>query len=139
MYLKNENEGSVPMIEIESEQEFNRIIELPKAIIYFQVNWSGPERTSRAIINMILNEIVLINTPIFRIDYSDRLEFIEKWMLLQTKNVQNLLYGGWGETVLIENGQVTDFINYPTYVGIEKTKEKIENWQNKSPAIKDHK
>jgi hypothetical protein len=46
MYLKNENEGSVPMIEIESEQEFNRIIELPKAIIYFQVNWSGPERTS---------------------------------------------------------------------------------------------
>src|SRR5688572_3914538 len=128
MYLTNENEGSVSMIEIESEQEFSRLMELPKAIIYFQVHWSGPERVSRSIINKVLSEITLINTPIFKIDCSERLEYVENWISNHAKNIQHLIYGGWGETVLIENGKVTDFISYPAKVGTEKTKEKMESW-----------
>ena len=114
--------------ELKTEEEFNDLLKLPKAILYLQVDWSGPERISRSMIAKALKEIGQLNIPVFKINVSEPTIFAENWYSEQRKVIPFFIYGGWGETVLIEHGTITDFITYPAHVGYEKTKEKIKNW-----------
>jgi hypothetical protein len=114
--------------EIGTEEEFNELLKLPNAILYLQVDWSGPERVSRSIVAKALKEIGVFELPVFKINVSEPTSFAERWCLEQ-RNVQPyFIYSGWGETVLLEHGKITDFITYPAHVGYEKTKEKIKSW-----------
>jgi len=128
MMLYKMHDGYGSMIEVDSEAKFNRLLVLPKAIVYVQVNWSDPEKVSRQIVSKVLTEIGSFKTPVFKIDSSDpNLPFIDTWLINQRQVVNGFNYGGWGETLLIENGNITAFIG-PAKSGFEKTKEIINSW-----------
>ena len=112
-------------------QEFNDVLALERAIIYFLVNWSGPERTSRIAVGLALKDLENDGTPVFQIDCSDQeKEYVVKWLIDQRKENLNFYYGGYGETVLITKGTIIDFIKFPGRLGVEKVKEKIAGWKN---------
>jgi len=46
----------------------------------------------------------------------------------QPSSLQDFYFNGYGETLLINYGQVVDYIRYPGQLGVEKTKLKIEHW-----------
>ena len=114
---------------ISSEQEFSEVLRLPKAIMYFLVDWSGPERISRPAIYRVISEINLNKTPFFKVDCSDqRQEYIMKWLTTQPRLFNDSYHGGWGETLLLKNGFIVDYIKYPGKLGLDKTRAIIENW-----------
>jgi len=110
---------------------FLEAITLPRAIVYFQVDWSGPERLSRLFVKRAIASLDVKMTPVFRIDCSNATGgFIESWFESQSKEIIGLLYGGWGETLLLSYGNILDFISYPAALGYENTRQKIEGWIN---------
>lgn len=114
---------------IVSEEEFRVAINLDKAIIYFLVNWSDQERISRSKVHQILNEIDVFGIPIFQIDCSTHAtEYVINWLLEQKNSTKGFIYGGYGETILVNKGEIIDFINYPGQFEFDKLKEKISDW-----------
>src|ERR1700754_1601412 len=114
---------------IANEQDLIAVCELPKAIIYIQVNWSPQEKESRKVIFEAIRAIDMQNLPVFRIDCSSQqLDFFENWLLVQIQHVHLFYTGGYGETLLVQYGAVTDFINFPFKTGPEKTKDTIRSW-----------
>ena len=115
---------------IYSEQQFNDVLYLPKAIIYLLVDWSGQERVSRSVILRVLNEIKGVqDVPIFKINCTDQQQkFVQAWLVSQSENMKQFYYGGYGETLLIKKGTVADFIADPGKIGVADAKEKIEKW-----------
>ena len=123
------NEETKYIIEIKTEEEFNQLLKRSKAILYFHVNWAAQELMSRRLVNKALWEIGVLRFPVFKIDASDRILFLENWIEKQKNMQPYFIYGGLGETVLLENGVISDFIKYPAQLGLEKIKEKIKSWQ----------
>lgn len=123
------NETSKYIIEIKTEEEFDRLLKWSKAIFYFHVNWAVQESMSRRLINRALWEIGLLRIPVFQIDASDSIPFLETWAEKQKNVPTDFPSGGLGETVLLENGNIIDYIRYPAQLGLEKIKEKIKSWQ----------
>jgi len=53
-------------------------------------------------------------TPVYIIDCSDQnKKYIKDWLIRQRENNNHLYYGGWAETLLIKNGEITDYIPNP--------------------------
>ncbi len=122
-----ENELKNQLKIIISETDFNEVLDLPLVILYVFVDWSAQELFSRDIISQALSQIEDKKAPIFMIDCSSQEQkHIENWLLNQ-KN-EAFSYGGFGETLLLKEGKIIDFIKYPTNLGLSKTKEKLENW-----------
>ncbi len=118
------------MIEVKTSEEFINILNLERAVIYFLVTWSGPERASRAVIYKVFEELEIQPTPTFQIDCSDQdKQYVIDWLSDQSKD-HGFYYGGNGETVLISKGKVIDFIEYPAHLGYDKTKKKIVGWMS---------
>lgn len=55
-------------------------------------------------------------------------EYLVTWSKVQKTQELYFPYGGLGETVLLNNGEVIDFIRYPAGLGYEKMHEKIKSW-----------
>lgn len=118
------------MTELKTPDEFINVLDLKSAIIYFLVTWSGPERASRAIIHKVFNELEEQPTPAFQIDCSKQnKQYVIDWLSDQSKD-HDFNYGGYGETVLISNGRIIDFIKYPAHLGYDRVKEKIIGWMS---------
>ena len=117
------------LYQIIDESNFNEILKLPVAIIYITVDWSGQERISRSIIKEVLNKLDPKEIAIFEIDCSNQdKKYIGDWLTNQSKQLGHMYSNGYGETLLIKNGQVTDYIKYPGDLGIEETKVRIKQW-----------
>ena len=123
------NETSKYIIEIKTEEEFEQLLKWSKAILYFHVNWAIQERMSRRLLSLALWEIGLLRMPVFQIDASKPILFLETWNESQKIVPPYFVSGGSGETVLLENGNVIDYIRYPAQLGLEKLKEKLKSWQ----------
>jgi len=129
--LLSNMEKTTGLIDLPSKESFLDILKLDKVIIYLLVEWSGPERVSRAIVFNVLNELDRKNTPVFKIDCSDqKKEWFIDWLIEQRQEKNDLYHGGWGETLLIEKGIITDFIKNPGRLGLDKTKDKLKEWLN---------
>ncbi len=113
------------MQEISSKEEFEEVISVPKAIIYFLVDWSLEERVARNIFTKILSENVSGTHLVFMVNVSDDKPYVCEW--LEKQNPKIILRGG-GEIVLIRNGNVVDFIRQMCYPGVETNTGKINKW-----------
>jgi hypothetical protein len=122
-------EDNLGITEIANEREFYDAIGKKKIILYLLVDWSGQERISRYVVYQSLNDLKIIDIEIFKIDCSDQSKlYVHHWINNQSDKLKNLYLQGNGETFLIEDGKVKDFIKYPFKVGIEKTKETLQKW-----------
>jgi hypothetical protein len=127
METTGQNAAEIPYIS--SEHEFAEVCQLPKAIIYIQVDWSEQERLSRQIFQDVLAVIDRNGVPVFKIDCSSQQqEYFENWLIVQKQHVHLFYSGGYGEILLVQNGEVADFINFPGKSGFEETKAKIQSW-----------
>lgn len=123
--------GAAAVKTITTSDDFFTAINLPRIIIYLLVEWSGPERVSRSIVLKVINNIDLKGIPVYKIDCSNlNVKYVEDWMAVQAKGNAEFIYGGWGETLLVGNNKLLDFIQWPFKLGYEATKEKIEGWLN---------
>lgn len=127
--MTTSNKESKYIIEIKTEDEFNQLLKRSKAILYFHVTWAIQERMSRRLVNLALWELGLLRIPVFKIDASEPILFLETWSDTQKKVSPYFIYGGSGETVLLENSIITNFIRYPAQLGLEKLKVKLKSWQ----------
>ncbi len=123
--------------DLPSQQSFPDILQLDKAIIYLLVEWSGPERMSRYNIYKALNELGnKCKIPVFKTDCSDqRKQFVIDWLIGQPKNQEELYYGGWGGTLLIEKGIIIDLIKNPGKLKPAMIKNKLQEWNNLSANL----
>lgn len=107
------------------------MLKLDKAIIYLLVDWSGPERVSRSIVYKALNEHKGDGIPTFQIDCSDQTkQYFVKWLNEQGNNKDEIYFGGYGEIILVANSAVKDYIKNPGQHGLEKVREKLNEWNN---------
>ena len=120
------------MQEIFSKEEFNGVLSLTKAVIYFLVEWSCEEKAARGIIQKTLDESPNFDTLVFKINVpDDDKPYAHEW--LRNQNPKIVLRGG-GEIVLIRNGTVVDFIRQMCYPGIDTNKAKINKWLESDPV-----
>jgi hypothetical protein len=123
-------ESSSGIINLTTEDAFLEVIKRDRVIIYFLVDWSGPERISRYYVYKALNDIDKTGTPVFKIDCTDQTKkHVVDWLIGQRENKKHFYYGGWGETLLISKGDIVDFLGNPGQLGYEKTKQKLEEWK----------
>lgn len=128
--LLNDLEKSGRLLDLPTERDFFEVIKYEKVIIYFLVNWSGPERLSRFYVYKALDEIDSVGTPAFKIDCSCLTkQSVVDWLTGQRENGKNFYYGGWGETLLISKGEILDVIKNPAQIGFKGTKEKLQEWK----------
>jgi hypothetical protein len=125
------NEESKYITEIKTEEEFNQLLKRSKAILYFQVDWSIQERSSRSIIAKAITEIGVLKMPVYKINASEQDQvFVVDWITTLEEGTLEYYYDGSGGTLFLKTGKVIDYIRYPAQLGLEKLKEKIKSWQN---------
>jgi len=116
------------MIDLETKDQFLDVLQLNKAIIYLLVNWSGGERVSRNFIYKAFSEIDKKETLLFKIDCSDQeKEYVVDWLIGQEQKKQ-LFYDGWGATLFLQKGKITDVIPKPLEIEFLNIKERLEKW-----------
>lgn len=117
--------------ELVTQKDFLDVLSLEWAIVYMQVDWSGPERASRGCVYKALNELGVAGTPVFKIDCSDQTkQYIVDWLIEQKKENLDIYYGGSGETLFLHKGNIMEYIRYPAGIGFMGTKEKLIKWKN---------
>jgi hypothetical protein len=118
------------LMTLETQQEFMDTVTLDRSIIYLLVDWSGQERASRHVIYNALSDLNEDGVSVFQIDCADETnQYVLDWLIEQQNNKQGFRYGGYGETLLVERGEIIDYIKYPAELGLEKTKEKLTDWK----------
>ena len=121
-------ESKFELKELKTHEDFKKMLKLEKVIIYFFVNWSGPERISRYFVYKTLYELDTINIPVYKIDCSDRNgDYVEKWLSEQWKKSGKHTHHGNGEVALVKNGNIDELI-IPTRTGMKKVKEMFLSW-----------
>jgi len=120
------------MTEIKTDEELAAVFSLPKAAIYFQVDWSGPERHARARVRSILSE--LGNTAkLFFMDCTDQPEpLLPKWTSLvdekTLERTRRLFHGGWGGLAFLRSGEVEEVIAFPMKLERDQVKEVLSRY-----------
>jgi hypothetical protein len=135
--LLNSLEKTSNIKELVTEQKFLDVLNLDKAIIYMLVDWSGPERISRYLVYQVLTDLgPEEGTPVFKIDCSDQTkEYIVDWLVKQRESNKEFYYGGCGETLFLNQGDIVDYIGNPAKIGRMKTEEKLAEWKkNEFPS-----
>lgn len=123
-------ERTIQLKELATQQDFESVLNLDKALIYLLVDWSVPERASRYAVYKTLSDLEVNEIPVFKIDCSDQeKQYVVDWLLGQHGDYHRLFYGGNGETLLIEKGKLTDFIKLPFQLGLEIVRNKMLAWQ----------
>lgn len=128
--LLNHLERTNGIKELVTQQDFFDLLKIEQAIVYLLVNWSGPELASRYCVYKALNELGTEGTPSFKIDCSDQSkEYIVDWLEKQKEGDIHFYYGGWGETLFLYKGNITDYISNPAKLGLSQTKKKLSKWK----------
>lgn len=123
-------EKAIGIIELATEEEFMAVLTLDRAMIYWQVNWSGPERISRYVVYMALHGLEDLSFPLFKIDCSDSSrQYAVDWLFAQIQKGKAVKPGGNGEVLLVGSGEIIDFISNPGLLGLEGTKASINAWR----------
>ena len=124
-------ESTIGIIEITKEEEFLKIIQLNKAILYLEVDWSGTEKISRHYVLKALNEMHKTGISVYKIDCSnEKKKYLVDWLVVQREINKDFIYGGCGETILISCGKIIDFILNPGRFGQANTITKLNEWKN---------
>lgn len=128
--ILDELEHTIQLKELTTQQDFEAVFNLDKVVLYFLVDWSGPERASRYVVYKTLSDLEVNEIPIFKIDCSDQeKQYVVDWLLEQHEDFYRLYDGGNGETLLLKNGKLIDFIKFPFQLGLENLREKMVAWQ----------
>lgn len=123
-------EYAIQLRELVNQQDFETVLKLDKVLIYLLVDWSASERGSRYLVLKTLSDLDVGKAPVFKIDCSDqKKQFFVDWLLEQNENFHRLYFGGNGETLLLKNGKLIDFIRFPFQLGLENVREKMVAWQ----------
>jgi hypothetical protein len=125
------------MTEIKTDEELAAVFSLPKAAIYFQVEWSGPERHARARVSSILCELGP-TAKLFFMDHADQLEpLLPQWTSLVDESTlvrtRRLFDDGYGALVFLRNGHVEAIIKYPMKLEREQVKEALSRYCLQTP------
>lgn len=115
------------MTEIKTDEQLAAVFSLPKAAIYFRVDWSGPERHARAMVSSILSELGP-SAKLFFMDCTDQpWPLLPMWTSLVDESTlvstRHLFDGGWGALVFLSNGQVEEVIANPMRIERERVKQ----------------
>ena len=122
-------EKLIGLIDLSTNQDFLEVLKLDRAIIYMLVDWSLPERISRHNVYKALNQLDKKKISLFKINCSNqRKDYVVDWLIRQKENQRDLYYGGCGETLLIDKGNIVDFIKNPGKLGQRQTKVKLLQW-----------
>ncbi len=118
--------------EIKTDEELAAVFSLPKAAIYFRVDWSGPERETRARVNLILQELGT-SAKLFFMDCTDQPEpLLPKWTSLVDESTlvrtRRLFDDGHGALVFLRNGHVEEIIRYPMNLEREQVKQALSRY-----------
>jgi hypothetical protein len=114
------------IIQLNSREDFIYFLNSKIAILYLLVEWSGTERMSRYFVYKLFDEL---NIKFYMIDCSEQnQEYIETWLKEQKVTNKDFYYGGNGETLLVSNGSIIDYIRYPMAIGLDKLELKIREW-----------
>ncbi len=119
------------MIRIKDFSTFQELLNLDNVILYFSVDWSGPERMSCKLVMEALTQMADLPaaTPAYICEVQPN-DVIEAWLLEQARKNPNFRFGGYGETVLLERGKIVDFILNPAKLGLDGIKDKLNRWQS---------
>lgn len=125
------------MTEIKTDEELAAVFSLPKAAIYFQVDWSGPEREARARVNSILSELGT-SARLFFMDCTDQPEpLLPQWTNLVDETTlartRRLFDDGYGALVFLGNGRVDEIIRYPMKLEREQVKQALSRYCIQTP------
>jgi hypothetical protein len=125
------------MTEIKTDAELAVVFSLPKAAIYFRVDWSGPEREARAIVNLLLEELGT-SAKLFFMDCTDQPEpLLPKWTSLVDESTlartRRLFDDGYGALVFLRNGHVEEIIRYPRMLEREQVKQAMIRYCIQTP------
>ena len=120
------------MTEIKTNDELAAVFALPKAAIYFRVDWSGPEREARARVSSIRSELGT-TARLFFMDCTDQPEpLLPKWTSLVDESTlvrtRRLFDGGWGALAVLRNGQVEEVIAHPMKLERERVKQAMSRY-----------
>ncbi len=122
-------EKLIELTDLSTNEDFLNVLKLDRAIIYMLVDWSGPERVSRLNVYKAFKELNNKEMSLFKINCSDQTkDYVIDRLIKQRENQQDLYYGGWGETLLINKGNIVDFIKNPGQLGQQQTKLKLLEW-----------
>ena len=120
------------MTEIKTDEELAVVFSLPRAAIYFRVDWSGPEREARARVSSILSELGP-TAKLFFMDCTDQPEpLLPQWTKLVDEStlerIRRLFDGGWGALAFLCNGHVEEIIKYPMRLEREEVKQAMSRY-----------
>ena len=87
------------MKKIKTEDEFEKVLLLEKAMVFIFFEWSGQAHMSKRILSEWENKSEL-NFPLFELE-PDELMSVSKWVREEAKE-----RGGYGSLVWLENGRV---------------------------------
>lgn len=125
------------MTEIKTDEELAAVFSLPKAAIYFRVDWSGPEREARARVVSILSDLGP-TAKLFFMDCTDQPEpLLPKWTSLVDESTlactRRLFNDGYGALVFLRNGHVEEIIKYPMKLEREQIKQALSRYCTQTP------
>ncbi|MCC6937778.1 MAG: hypothetical protein IT226_06110 [Flavobacteriales bacterium] len=125
------------MTEIKTDEELAVVFSLPKAAIYFRVDWSGPEREARARVRSILSELGT-TAKLFFMDCTDQPEpLLPKWTSLVDESTlartRRLFDGGWVALAFLRDGHVEEIIEYPMKLEREQLKQALSRYCIQTP------
>lgn len=125
------------MTEIKTDEELAAVFSLPKAAIYFRVDWSGPEREARARVSSILSELGT-TARLFFMDCTDQPEpLLPKWTSLVDESTlartRRLFDDGYGALAFLNNGLVEEIIRYPMKLAREQVKQALSRYCVNTP------
>lgn len=129
--LKEEliRDGKLKEITIHNLEELDRI---KNYILYFLVDWSGPERIARCKIFEILDKMEAKSNALFFIDCTDPgLEFANKMQKAIDSSVEKQGIGGHGTISLVINRKIVDEIYHPHVKNELDLTNKILSWTKK--------
>lgn len=120
------------MTEVKTDEELIAVFALPKAAIYFRVDWSGPEREARAHVRAALNELGP-TAKLYFMDCTDQPEpGLPKWTNLVDEatlaRTRRLFDDGYGALAFLHNGQVEEVIRYPMKLEREQIKQALSRY-----------
>lgn len=101
-------------------------------ILYFLVDWSGPERIARNKIFEIINNIETRSNTFFFIDCSDQnVQFADKIKKVIDSNIEKQAVGGHGTISFVINNQIVDEIYHPHVKNELDLENKLLSWTKK--------
>ena len=120
---------------IDSQQQFENLLQEEKAVLYIQIDWSGYERTGRAKIFTALQEKQFDSLPKYLINNSnEEYQFFNEYLNQYNKEIGRVAIEGGGEIFLFKKGKIIDYINRGFLINQHVFIELFKQWIDSSEA-----